>query len=187
MINLNVNQPTEFVIYADTIDSSVQEWGDLFLIGYKSLYSNHWAYVIPTILKRNSRFVQLVMTAVEKDQPDDPFNALLAMFPPGGWEYKIWNITTPVLDPSFGILIDQGQAMLNHYDPPEVVQITYVSDNDTFKSAIYYSGAFDNCIINYSNSPYIISTDTTNTCQPLFVETTGYLLIEAGKTLTLTS
>lgn len=187
MINLNVNQQNEFVIYADTIDSSVQDWGDLFLIGFKSLYSNHWMYVIPIIITRNSRYVQLEVTPVEQGENDDPFNGVIAMFPPGNYEYKVWNITTPVLDPGFGILIDQGQAILGEYTPPEVENTVFISDNENFESIIYYTGVLNNCVINFANSPYIIETDTTNTCQPLEIANTGYLLVKKGLTLTLTS
>ena len=187
MINLNVNEPNQFVIYADTIDSSVQDWGDLFLIGYKSLYSNHWMYVIANVVTRNSRYVQLEMTPVQEGESDDPYNGIIAMFPPGNYEYKVWNITTPVLDPSFGIQIDIGQAILGEYTPPEVENTVYVSDNENFESIIYYTGVLNNCVINYANSPYIISEDTTNTCQPLEIQETGFLLINKNQTLTLTS
>jgi hypothetical protein len=56
MINLSVGL-NEFVIYADTITSDVQTFGDEFLIGFRSLYTNTYSYVRPDVIKRNSRFI----------------------------------------------------------------------------------------------------------------------------------
>jgi hypothetical protein len=184
MINLNVGL-NEFVIYADTITSDVQTFGDEFLIGFKSLYTNHWAYVRPEVIKRNSRFVQFEMSVVEKGTADDPLNSILMVFPPGNYSYKVWNLEDPSLDPSTGIKIDEGQMIMANYTPPEINEIVYISDNETFKNIIYYSGVTDNCLIDYTNSPYLIEIPTTNTCQPLVITESGYLLIEEGIQFTL--
>lgn len=185
MINLQVAQENQFAIYADTISSDVQTFGDYFLIGFKSLYTNHWTYVVPTVVKRNSRFVQFNITVVEKGTADDPINGLVSVFPPGNYSYKIWNLENLSLDPSTGINIDEGQMIMANYTPAEVVAYTYISDNETFKNIIYYSGVTDNCTIDYTNSPYLIEIPTINTCQPLIIAETGYLLIEEGITFTL--
>ena len=184
MINLNVGL-NEFVIYADTITSDVQTFGDEFLIGFKSLYTNHWAYVRPEVIKRNSRFVQFEMSVVEKGTADDPLNSVLMVFPPGNFSYKVWVLEDPSLDPSTGIKIDEGQMIMANYTPPEINEIVYISDNETFKNIIYYSGVTDNCLIDYTNSPYLIEIPTTNTCQPLVITESGYLLIEEGIQFTL--
>jgi hypothetical protein len=184
MINLNVGL-NEFVIYADTITSDVQTFGDEFLIGFKSLYTNHWAYVRPEVIKRNSRFVQFEMSVVEKGTADDPLNSILMVFPPGNYSYKVWNLEDPSLDPATGIKIDEGQMIMANYTPPEINEIVYISDNETFKNIIYYSGVTDNCLIDYTNSPYLIEIPTTNTCQPLVITESGYLLIEEGIQFTL--
>jgi hypothetical protein len=186
MINLNVGV-NEFVIYADTITSDVQTFGDEFLIGFRSLYTNHYSYVRPDVIKRNSRFIQFEITTVQKDTADDPLNSILMVFPPGNYSYKVWVLEDPSLDPSTGILIDEGQMIMANYTPPEINEVVYVSDNENFQNEIYYSGSFNNCIIDYTNSPYIIEVNTTNTCQPLEIANTGYLFIKKGLTLTLTS
>ena len=184
MINLNVGL-NEFVIYADTITSDVQTFGDEFLIGFKSLYTNHWAYVRPEVIKRNSRFVQFEITVVQRGTADDPLNSVLMVFPPGNYSYKVWNLEDPSLDPSTGIKIDEGQMIMANYTPPEINEIVYISDNETFKNIIYYSGVTDNCTIDYTNSPFLIEIPTTNTCQPLVITESGYLLIEEGIQFTL--
>jgi hypothetical protein len=185
MINLNVGAVNEFAIYADTIDNSVQQFGEYFLIGFKSTYTNHWTYVIPTTIKRNSRFVQFNLDVVEQGTADDPFDGILSIFPPGNYSYKCWNLDTATLDPSEGILIDEGQMIMGSYSPPEVIFTSYISDNETFQNIIYYSGVLDSCFINYANSPYIIEVPTTNLCQPLTIEEDGFLLIEEGIEFTL--
>jgi len=184
MINLNVGL-NEFVIYADSITSDVQTFGDEFLIGFKSLYTNHWAYVRPEVIKRNSRFVQFEMSVVQRGTADDPLNSILMVFPPGNYSYKVWNLEDPSLDPSTGIKIDEGQMIMANYTPPEINEIVYISDNETFKNIIYYSGVTDNCTIDYTNSPFLIEIPTTNTCQPLVITESGYLLIEEGIQFTL--
>jgi len=184
MINLNVGL-NEFVIYADSITSDVQTFGDEFLIGFKSLYTNHWAYVRPEVIKRNSRFVQFEMSVVQRGTADDPLNSILMVFPPGNYSYKVWNLEDPSLDPSTGIKIDEGQMIMANYTPPEINEIVYISDNETFKNIIYYSGVTDNCLIDYTNSPFLIEIPTTNTCQPLVITESGYLLIEEGIQFTL--
>jgi hypothetical protein len=185
MINLAIGGSNQFAIYADTIDSSVHDYGNYFLIGFKSLYTNHWSYVVPTIIKRNYRFVQFNIGIVEKGTIDDPLNAILEVFPPGNYSYKVWNLDEPSLDPSAGYLIDEGQMIMASYSPPEVIFTDYISDNDAFKNIIFYSGVTNNCIIDYTNSPYIIPVPITNTCQPLIITETGYVLVEEGITFTL--
>lgn len=187
MINLSVGNLNQFAIYADTIDNSIQDYGDYFLIGFKSLYTNHWTYVIPEVIKRNSRFVQLNLVVVEGNTPDDPLNSIVSIFPPGNYSYKIWNLDYATLDPSNGILIDSGQMIMAEYNPPEVVEYTYISNNETFQNIIYYSGTVGgDCYIFIENSPYIVDEDITNLCQPLIIsENGGLLVIEDGFTFAL--
>ena len=186
MINLSVGANNQFAIYADTIDNSVQDYGDYFLIGFKSLYTNHWIYVVPEVIKRNSRFVQFNIQVVEHDSPDDPLNGILEVFPPGNWSYKCWNINYPTLDPSVGYLIDEGQMIMANYTPPEVVEYTYISDNETFKNIIYYSGVVNDCIIDTNNSIYYVNEDLISLCQPLIIsDNGGYAIIEDGNTWSL--
>jgi len=187
MINLNVNEQNQFAIYANTISNEQETYGDFFLLSFKSEYSNHIALVIPIVAKRNTRFVQFQLTVVQENEQDDPYNAILAMFPPGNYTYKCYNIDVPTLDPSFGILIDQGQAIVGDYTPPEVTETVYLGDNEASLGIVYYSGTLNICIINYANSPYEIISPTVNTCQPLIIEETGYVVIKKGETLTLTS
>lgn len=187
MINLSVGNINNFAIYADTISNDVQIFGDYFLIGFKNLYTRQWTYVIPEVLKRNSRFIQFNLVVVEGNSPDDPLNGIISLFPPGNWEYKLYNLDNPVLDPSNAILIDSGQMIMAEYNPPEIVQYTYTSDNEYLTSIIYYSGTVGgDCYIYFENSPYVVDEDITNLCQPLVIgENGGLLIIEDGFTFAL--
>jgi len=186
MINLSVGANNQFAIYADTLDNSIYDYGDYFLIGFKSLYTNHYIYVVPTIVKRNSRFVQFNIQVVEHDSPDDPLNGILEIFPPGNWSYKVWNINYATLDPSLGFEIDRGQMIMANYTPPEIEQYTYISDNEIFQNMIYYSGVVNDCIIDTNNSIYYINEDMVSLCQPLIIsDNGGFAIIEDGFTFTL--
>jgi hypothetical protein len=186
MINLSVGTNNQFAIYADTLDNSIQDYGDYFLIVFKSLYTNHLSYVVPQILNRNSRFVKFNIEVVEYQSPDDPLNGILEVFPPGNYSYKVLNTNFPTLDPSAGLLIDEGQMVMANYTPPEVVQYTYISDNETFQNIIYYSGFANDCIIDFNNSIYYINEDMTSLCQPLIIsDNGGFAIIEDGFTWSL--
>ena len=182
MINLSLGNTNQFAIYADTIDNSIYDYGDYFLIGFKSLYTNTWNYVVPTIVKRNSRFIQFNLVVLESGNVDDPINGIIGIFPPGNYSYKIWNTDTATLDPAAGYLIDEGQMIMANYTPPEIEFTSYISNNETFQSVIYYSGTVgSDCYIYEENSPFVIEENTTNYCQPLIIaEDGGYLLIEDG-------
>jgi hypothetical protein len=114
-------------------------------------------------------------------------------------------MVSPSLDPADGDLIDQGQAFLNPYDPPEVSFIEYesandnlesevymyseaiefvkyVSDNENLRSVVYYSGEFFCCVIDEFNSPFIVSEFMESNCDPLYVTGLGFLdITETGE------
>lgn len=176
MLNLTPGQANTVVIYADTITNSDVSYGDYFLFGFQNTYSKQWAYVIPTYTVRNTRFIQFTITVTSVDI-DDVEGGSVWLFTPGNWTYKLWNLTSPSLDPSTGDLIDQGQMYLEEYTPPEIVFVDYISNNEDALSVVYYSGDFVGCIINSYNSPYIVSNYEESSCDPLFVAGDGLLYI----------
>jgi hypothetical protein len=175
MLNLTAGQTNNAIIYADTISNDMVSYGDYFLLGFQDTYSKNWAYVIPTVATRNSRYVKLVFD-VASANIEDPENGIVWLFAPGNWTYKVWNTLTPTLDPSIGDLIDQGQMYLNHYTPSEIVFTSYTGGNENLSNIIYYSGA-PACTIDSYNSPYVIDGQEESTCNPLFVDTNGLLYI----------
>ena len=139
MITLEQNAVNEFVIYADTIPNDAQSFGDYFLIGFQSGFTKYWSYVIPFVLKRNSRFLKFQISVVPSLPEEDPANGSLYLSPSGNWDYKIWNLEEPGLDPSAGYLIDEGQMIMLNQTPPEIQFTTYYSANDNLKSVVYYT------------------------------------------------
>jgi hypothetical protein len=199
MINLTAGQVNQVIIYADTISDEVVTFGDYFLFGLQDTYTKEWEYAIVPYTKRNNRFINFQLY-VSDACIDNPFDGELFLRYPGNWTYKIWNLDSPILDPSAGDLIDQGQMYLNEYNPPEIVYTEYVSDNNNLESevymyaediefvsysssnnnlraVIYYSGQFFCCVIDEFNSPYVVSGYEVSTCDPLYVTDLGFLEI----------
>lgn len=184
MITLSVGQDNPFAIYADTISNDVQTFGDYFLLKLYSLYTRHTYYVVPQILTRNTRYVKFNVEIVEYDSPDDPLNGILEIFPPGNYSYTLYNTDFATLDPGNGVLVDQGQAILEEFEPGEIIKYTYTSDNELLKNIIYYSGVANDCVIDADNSIYYIDEDMITLCQPLVIKNTGEAVIKDGFTWT---
>ena len=136
MINLTAGETNQIIIYADTISNAEISYGDYFLFGFQDTYSKEWFYVIPDYTTRNTRYINFQID-VSDACIDDPEQATIFLQLPGNWNYKLWNMVAPSLDPADGDLIDQGQAFLNPYDPPEVGFVEYVSDNENLESEVY--------------------------------------------------
>ena len=204
MINLTAGQVNQIIIYADTVSNADVSYGNYFLFGFQDTYSKEWFYVIPDYTTRNTRFVNFQIE-VSDACIDEPGSGTIFLRLPGNWNYKLWNMVSPSLDPADGDLIDQGQAFLNPYDPPEVGFIEYesandnlesevymyseaiefvkyVSDNENLKSVVYYSGDFFCCVIDEFNSPFIVSEFMESNCDPLYVTGLGFLdITETGE------
>ena len=204
MINLTAGQVNQIIIYADTVSNADVSYGNYFLFGFQDTYSKEWFYVIPDYTTRNTRYVNFQIE-VSDACIDEPGSGTIFLRLPGNWNYKLWNMVSPSLDPADGDLIDQGQAFLNPYDPPEVSFIeyesandnlesevymyseaiefvSYTSDNENLKSVVYYSGDFLCCVIDEFNSPYVVSTFEESNCDPLYVTGLGFLdITETGE------
>lgn len=139
MITLQQNATNQFVIFSDTITNDVQTFGDYFLIGFQSGFTKYWDYVVPTILTRNSRFIKFQILLVPSLSQEDPLNSSIYLSPSGNWDYKIWNMSSPSLDPSTGDLIDSGQMIMLNQVVPEVQFTSYQSVNDNLKAFVYYT------------------------------------------------
>lgn len=137
MIQLQQQTGNEFVIYANTIDNDVQEFGDYFLVGFQSGFSKQWTYVIPYVLTRNTRYLKFQITLVANVSIEDPANGIVYLSPSGNWDYKIWNTEYATLDPAIGNVIDTGQMILEDQTPPEVFFEQFESANDTLEAVIY--------------------------------------------------
>tara|TARA_R110000823_G_scaffold279666_1_gene397899 strand:- start:103 stop:735 length:633 start_codon:yes stop_codon:yes gene_type:complete len=204
MINLTAGEVNQIIIYADTVSNADVSYGNYFLFGFQDTYSKEYFYVIPDYTTRNTRFINF-QVEVSDACIDEPGSGVIFLRLPGNWNYKLWNMVSPSLDPADGDLIDQGQAFLNPYDPPEVGFVEYVSDNENLesevymyaeaiefvsyqsdnenlKSVVYYSGDFFCCVIDEFNSPFIVSEFMESNCDPLYVTGLGFLdITETGE------
>lgn len=139
VITLQPTTSNTFVLYVSTLTNEVQTFGDYFLLKFINGFTKENVYVVPSVLIRNSRFIKLQIDLVPNVSVEDPINASVYLAPSGNWDYTLYNIFTPTLDPSGGILLDQGQMVLEDNVIPEVKFVPYVSNNENLSSYVYYS------------------------------------------------
>jgi len=132
LINREVND--KIIIYVNTLDPDIPYDSNLFLFGFKNGFTNEWSYVCPRIVKQNTRYTQFEISLVIPSQENGDAGDL-HLSPDGNYDYKLWAIEEITLDPSFGHLLDEGQAYLESCE--ESVDITYISDNENDKSIVY--------------------------------------------------
>jgi len=146
MINLqNIQINDDIIIYINTLDADIPYDTNLFLFGFKNGFTNKWTYVIPDIVKQNTRFTIFSIDLVTINN-QDPENGLVALSPDGNWNYKLWAIDTPTLSPEFGYLLDEGQAYLEGTSD-EVNTIVYISDNESEENVVYLTNNESVCLI----------------------------------------
>ena len=170
MLNLTPLQTNNLVIYADTITNSQVSYGNYFLMVFTNTYSKQTFAVVPSITKRNSRFVELEIFLTGATGSNDPVNGEIYLYPEGNYEYMVFNTTSPTLqvgdagevcsiwntDEDFwnfastiwnvcgitAITIDRGQAFLYSEVPDqrEVEFIPYEQGNNLLEAIVYVSG-----------------------------------------------
>lgn len=147
MLNFSPNIKNTFVIYVDTIDNSVETFGDYFLLGFQNGMTKDWSYVVPEVLTRNTRYLKLRIDLADYVTAEDPIGGSVYLFPPGNWDYKLWNTNIATLNPALGNLLDEGQMILEtdpQTEPAEVTYQPYVSQNENLRTFVYYSSPLYN-------------------------------------------
>lgn len=167
MLNLTPNSDNNLIVYADTVSESV---GNYFLMVLTNSYSRETFAVVPRIVRRNYRFVELEITLVGVDGQNRPLDGDIYLYPEGNWEYIVFNTDAPTTDPSVpipcmvwdtdedfwnfsrtvwdvcglvqAVEIDRGQAFLYSEVPceREVQFVPYVSDNEFLRNVVYVTG-----------------------------------------------
>ena len=167
MLNLTPNSDNNLIVYADTVSESV---GNYFLMVLTNSYSRETFAVVPRIVRRNTRFVELEITLVGVDGQNRPLDGDIYLYPEGNWEYIVFNTDAPTTDPSVpipcmvwdtdedfwnfsrtvwdvcglvqAVEIDRGQAFLYSEVPceREVQFVPYVSDNEFLRNVVYVTG-----------------------------------------------
>ena len=136
MINLrNLSVNTDIIIYVNTQDPDIPFDSNTFLFGFKGGFTNVYTYVVPTIVKQNTRYTQFAIELVAVGN-EDPENGKVVISPDGNYDYKLWATEDVTLDPYNGWILDSGQMYLDG-SAEEMQTITYISDNDPERNVVY--------------------------------------------------
>jgi len=136
MINLrNLSINTDIIVYVNTQDADIPFDSNTFLFGFKGGFTNVYTYVVPKIVKQNTRYTQFEIELVTVGN-EDPENGKVFLSPSGNYDYKLWATETVTLDPFSGFILDEGQMFLDG-NSDEMQTITYISDNDPERNIVY--------------------------------------------------
>lgn len=136
MINLrNLAVNNEIIIYVNTLDVDIPFDSNTFLFGFKGGFTNVWTYVVPTIVKQNTRYTQfsIELVTIENEDPED---GKVVISPDGNYDYNLFATDEITLDPYSAYLLDSGQMYLDGSEE-EVPTITYISSNDPERNVVY--------------------------------------------------
>lgn len=180
MFNLTLGATNNVVVYADTVSSSV---GNFFTIVFTNAYSRETFEVVPSIVRRNYRFVELEFDTVGVTGYSDPINGLVYLYPIENFDYIVYNTATATLNPLAGTHeeIDRGQAFLYTEDEcdREIKFVPYISDNEGLFNVVYVTSipmANFPCVV--ANGEYfIVETNTITYCNPVLIENGGTVQI----------
>jgi hypothetical protein len=172
MLNLTPESTNNLIIYADTV-SVGNSAGDYFLMVLTNTYSKQTFAVVPTVIRRNTRFVELEIELVASTAQNDELNGKIYLYDQGNWEYIVFNTSAPTLTPTGALSckvwntdtdfwnfsttvwnlcnigskeIDRGQAFLYAPLPAdrEVEFIPYEGGNNILEAVVYVVGATGN-------------------------------------------
>lgn len=168
MLNLTPLATNNLIIYADTVSPAVNI-GNFFTIVFTNLSSKQTFAVVPNIVRRNTRFVELEVELVGVNSLDNALNGQIYLYPEGNYEYTVfqtnaptislvsplncvvwstaesfWNFTQTVWNVCQIVsqIIDIGQAYLFALDPceREVEFVAYTGGNDLLDAVVYVTG-----------------------------------------------
>jgi hypothetical protein len=168
MLNLTPLSTNNLIIYADTVSPQVNT-GNFFTIVFTNLTSKQTFAVVPTIIRRNTRFVELEIELVGVNSLDNALNGQIYLYPEGNYEYTVFqtNAPTVTLESPLNCVvwstaeafwnfsqtvwnvcqitsktIDIGQAYLFAIDPceREVEFVAYEGGNDIMDAIVYVTG-----------------------------------------------
>jgi hypothetical protein len=188
MLNLTPNSPNNLIIYADTVSPGMSV-GNFYLIVFTNTYSKQTFAVVPRVLRRNTRFVELEVTTVGVNGQNLPLDGDIYLFPEGNFTYMVFNTNAPTTDPSVPIPcmvwdtdadfwefartvwdvcglvkaeeIDRGQAFLYSEIPceREVRFVPYEGGNNILDAIVYVTG------VSLYQFPCTIQANTTFTVE----------------------
>jgi len=96
MLNLTPDITNNLIIYADTVSVGYTV-GDYFLMVLTNSYSKQTFAVVPTVVRKNTRFVELEIELVASTAQNDELNGKIYLYDQGNWEYLVFNTSQPTL------------------------------------------------------------------------------------------
>ena len=146
MINLTNLQNNEIIIYVNTLAVENNPWqSNNFLFVFTNGFAREPISVVPTIITQNTRYTKFEIQLVDAVS-QNRLNGQVALRESGNWDYELWAINTPSLDPSPGVLINRGQMYLDN-GTKEIPDVTYISDNEDSQSVVYLTRTPNECAI----------------------------------------
>jgi len=94
MLNLQPKSTNNLIIYSDTLTNSI---GDYFTIVFTNSYSKQTFAVVPTVVRRNKRFVELEVETVGVNQLNDVLDGKIYLFPDGNFTYTVFQTNAPTV------------------------------------------------------------------------------------------
>lgn len=199
MLNLTPGSTNNVIIYADTVTSSV---GNEFLLIFTNSYSRETFAVVPNVVRRNARFVELSFDTVTVQQYSNPLQSEVYLYPTGNFDYIAFNTDSATINylsslqlfvwkteeefwSYFDLFdseeIDRGQAFLytSNVCDTEIEFIPYVSDNEGLFNVVYVTSipmANFPCII-LNGQTFTVETNTITYCDPILIENGGTVII----------
>lgn len=164
MLNLTPLSSNTLVVYADTV-SDLPGW-DYFTIVFTNTTSKETFAVIPTVVRRNYRFIEFEVELVGVNELNSAMNGQIYLFPDGNFTYSVFRTDAPTLtfvEPLNQFLwnnvddfwnfseivwnvwavdsqiIDRGQAFLYSNVPceREIEYVAYPLGNNIMESIVY--------------------------------------------------
>jgi hypothetical protein len=164
LINLNNLSQNSIIVYINTLAVENNPWNtNNFLFIFKNGFAREPIAVVPNIVKQNPRYTEFEITLTVTNA-QDPINGIVSLSPSGNWDYELWAVNAPSLDPEPGVLINRGQMFLEN-GFQEIPDVTYISDNESSKSVVYLTRKPNECAV-WSTFPDVwnLSTLVWNNC-----------------------
>lgn len=204
MLNLTPLSSNTLVVYADTV-SDLPGW-DYFTIVFTNTTSKETFAVIPTVVRRNYRFIEFEVELVGVNELNSAMNGQIYLFPDGNFTYSVFRTDAPTLtfvEPLNQFLwnnvddfwnfseivwnvwavdsqiIDRGQAFLYSNVPceREIEYVAYPLGNNIMESIVYVANT------PLYQFPCTIAEDTTFTVLQDTVTYCPVITIENNATL----
>lgn len=102
MLNLLPSATNNLIVYADTVSTGMSVGND-FTISFTNSFTKQVWNVLPTVIRRNTRFIEFEIDVILVNGFNDPTNGSIYLYPDGNFEYEVFNTSGPTITSS-GVL-----------------------------------------------------------------------------------